>query len=307
MRFLSNRRRTMRRLLTILVLFASFFILVLILIPVSAWAHGFAGKRFFSTTLSIDDPFISDELSFLFGYIHDPEGKTADFSVAYSKRIFPHFGIEIGDDYRFVKPEGEKTQHGFGNLEVGAKYQFLTNDPHETILSIGLDAEIGHTGNSSVDADEFTTITPGFFFGKGFGDLPDSVKCLRPIAITGVIGPSIPTSSESPDTFNYGFTIQYNLQYLQSFVKDIGLPVPLNRMIVLVEFPFETDLNRGSGGNTTGFVNPGVIWFGKYIQLGIEAQIPVNERTGDHVGVLALVHFFIDDLFPHSIGRPIFH
>ena len=24
------------------------------------------------------------------------------------------------------------------------------------------------------------------------------------------------------------------------------------------------------------------------------------------VGVLGLVHFFIDDLFPHSLGRPLF-
>lgn len=297
----------MRRLLTILVSCAFFLTLVLILMPVCTWAHGFAGKRFFPSTLSVDDPFISDELSFLFNYIHDPDGKTAEFSVDYSKRIFPRFGIEISDAFRFVKPDGEKTQHGFGNLEVGAKYQFLTNDPHEAILSIGLNAEIGHTGNSSVGADEFTAITPGFFFGKGFGDLPDSVKFLRPIAITGVIGPSLPTRSQSPDTFNYGFTIQYNLQYLQSFVKDVGLPVPLNRMIVLVEFPFETGLNRGNGGNTTGFVNPGLIWFGRYIQLGLEAQIPINERTGDHVGVLALLHFFIDDLFPTSLGQPIFH
>lgn len=297
----------MRKLLTILVSCVFFLTLVLLLIPVSSWAHGFAGKRFFPSTLSVDDPFISDELSFIFSHIKEPDQRTDALSVGYSKRILPHFGIEINDTYQFVKPNGEKTQHGFGNLSVGAKYQFLTNGPHETILSIGLDADIGHTGNSSVNADEFTTITPGFFFGKGFGDLPDSVKHLRPLAITGVIGPSLPTSSQSPDTMNYGFTIQYNLQYLQSFVKDVGLPVPLNRMIVLVEFPFETDLNSGSGGNTTGFVNPGLIWFGKYIQLGIEAQIPINERTGDHVGVLALVHFFIDDLFPNSLGRPIFH
>lgn len=296
----------MRRLLTALVLFAYFFTLILILMPASSWAHGFAGKRFFPTTLSVDDPFISDELSFLFNYIHDPEGKTTNFSFDYSKRIFPHFGIEIGDSFRFVKPDKEKTQHGFGNLEVGAKYQFLTNPAHEAIFSVGLSAEIGDTGNSSVGADEFTTISPALFFGKGFGDLPEGLKYLRPLAITGVIGPVIPTSSESPDTFNYGFTIQYNLQYLQSFVKDVGLPAPLNRMIMLVEFPFETDLNRGSSGNTTGFINPGLIWFGKYIQLGIETQIPVNERTGDHVGVLALVHFFIDDLFPNSFGRPIF-
>lgn len=316
----------MGKLLMILASCLFFFTPILLSMPVFSWAHGFAGKRFFPTTLSVDDPFISDEFSFLFNYIHDPDGKTAEFSVDYSKRIFPHFGIEISDAFQFVKPDGEKTQHGLGNLELGAKYQFLTNASHEAILSIGLNAEIGDTGNSSVGADEFSTISPAFFFGKGFGDLPERLKYLRPLAITGVIGPNFPTRSENvtttvnpdsgeieqdveqnPITLSYGFTIQYNLQYLQSFVRDIGLPVPLNRMIVVAEFPFETDLNRGSGGHTTGFVNPGIIWFGKYIELGIEAQIPINERTGDHIGVLALIHFFIDDLFPNSLGRPIFH
>lgn len=316
----------MGKLLMILASCLFFFTPILLSMPVFSWAHGFAGKRFFPTTLSVDDPFISDEFSFLFNYIHDPDGKTAEFSVDYSKQIFPHFGIEISDAFQFVKPDGEKTQHGFGNLELGAKYQFLTNASHEAILSIGLNAEIGDTGNSSVGADEFSTISPAFFFGKGFSDLPERLKYLRPLAITGVIGPNFPTRSENvtttvnpdsgeieqdveqnPITLSYGFTIQYNLQYLQSFVRDIGLPVPLNRMIVVAEFPFETDLNRGSGGHTTGFVNPGIIWFGKYIELGIEAQIPINERTGDHIGVLALIHFFIDDLFPNSLGRPIFH
>jgi hypothetical protein len=49
-----------------------------------------------------------------------------------------------------------------------------------------------------------------------------------------------------------------------------------------------------------------VIWFGKYLQLGISAQIPVNDRSGDNVGVLAQVHFFIDDIFPTSVGKPLF-
>ncbi len=42
------------------------------------------------------------------------------------------------------------------------------------------------------------------------------------------------------------------------------------------------------------------------MQLGVAAQILVNDRTGNDVGVLALVHFFVDDLFPNSLGRPIF-
>ena len=283
------------------------FVLVLVSMPVSSWPHGYAGKRFFPTTLSVEDPFVSDEFSFLFGYLKEEEGgQNYDLSVEYSKRITPHLGFAIEDSYEFIKSKGEKTRHGFSNLGLGLKYQFLTNAPHEAIMSIGLDAEIGHTGDSSVDADDFTTLAPGLFFGKGFGDLPETLKFLRPLAITGVIGPAFTIDSEEPDVFEYGFTLQYSFQYLESFVKDVGLPVPLNRMILVVEFPFETALNEGSGGETEGFINPGIIWFGKYIQLGVEAQIPVNDNSGDGVGVLAIFHVFIDDLFPNTLGRPIF-
>lgn len=316
--------------MSVLTFFPAFF--VVLSMPLLSWAHGVAGKRVFPPTLSIEDPFVSDELSFLFNSIKEsggggePPTNSTEFSFEYSKRITPHFGVSIADDYRFLDPEGGDNEHGFGNLEVGAKYQFITNTAHETILSIGIAAEIEDTGNTSVGAEEFTTISPALFFGKGFGDLPKPLKYLRPLAITGVIGPNIPTQGrdvtttvsevtgeiereveQHPVSLSYGFSLQYSLEYLQSYVKDVGLGAPFNRMIVLVEFPFETDLNRGSGGDTTGFVNPGLIWIGKSLQLGAELQVPVNNRSADHIGVLGIIDFVIDDLFPNSLGRPLFH
>lgn len=308
-----------------------FAFLFLLSMPVYSWAHGYAGKRFFPTTISIEDPFVSDELSFIFNYLKEsgqgdePPVDAFELPVEYTKRITPHFGISIGDDFRRLDPVGEGSEYGFGNLELGVKYQFFTSALHEALLSIGVGAAIGGTGNSSVEAESFSTISPAFFFGKGFGDLPESLKYLRPLAVTGVLGLNFPTQSSTtsqtinedtmeiepelernPITFSYGFAVEYSLQYLQSFVKDIGLAPPFSRMIFLVELPFETGLNRGSGGETAGFINPGIIWVGKYVQLGIEAQIPINDRSGKNVGVLGIIHFFIDDIFPNTLGRPIF-
>ncbi len=308
-----------------------FTFLFLLSMPVNSWAHGFAGKRFFPTTISIEDPFVADELSFIFNYLKEsgegdePPVDAFELPVEYTKRITPHIGISVGDDFRRLDPVGEGSEYGFGNLEVGAKYQFFTSAPHEALFSVGVGAEIGGTGNSSVEAEPFSTISPAFFFGKGFGDLAESLKYLRPLAITGLLGLNFPTRSSTrtqtideetleiepelernPITFSYGFAIEYSLQYLQSFVKDVGLAAPFSRMILLVELPFETGLNRGSGGETAGFINPGIIWVGKYVQLGIEAQIPINDRSGKNVGVLGIIHFFIDDMFPNSLGRPIF-
>lgn len=310
-----------------------FFLLVCAVCEFSAtdraYSHGFAGARFFPATLSTDDPFVSDELSLpTVSTIRTPdEGGTreTDISVDISKRITPDFAIEIGDNFTALNPHDGRAANGFGNLELGGKYQLLNNGEHETILSIGLGVEVGGTGGRSVGADSCSTWAPGIFFGKGFGDLPLCVRFLKPFAITGQLGVAIPTSASTrsvtidaqtgerdmeveqhPDVLEWGFALEYSLIYLQSQVQDLHLHAPLDRLIPLVEFALDTPLNRGEQGQTTGTINPGVVWAGKYFQVGVEAVIPINERTGNNVGVIAQLHFFVDDLFPHSLGRPLF-
>jgi hypothetical protein len=291
-----------------------------------SFAHGFAGKRFFPATLVTDDPFVADELSLptisyqKFGASGDePASKETALSIDWTKRITENFGIGFGASYNQIEPEGGERVRGFDNLSANLKYQFFKDEPHEAILSVGMDVDIGGTGAKRIGAESFTTFTPGLFFGKGFGDLPDSMQFLRPFAITGQLGLSIPSRSSStfvndegesdveqhPNFLQWGFAFQYSLIYLQSFVKDVGLKEPFNRMVAVVEVPLTTGLNRGASG-TTGTVNPGLIWSGRYAQLALEAQIPINSRSGRGVGWIAQLHFYLDDMFPKSIGRPLF-
>jgi len=69
---------------------------------------------------------------------------------------------------------------------------------------------------------------------------------------------------------------------------------------------FTTGLNRGAGGQTVGTVQPGVIWAGQYFQIGAEAIIPTTRLTGRGFGGVVQLNFYLDDLFPGSIGRPLF-
>jgi len=292
--------------------------------PVSA--HGFAGKRFFPATLATDDPFVADELSLpTIAYSKQPAGedspatREADFSIDVSKRLTENFGIGLGATYKWLRPAEGETQRGFDNLAASVKYKFYQSDEHETLLSAGIDWDIGGSGSKRVGAESFSTITPTLFFGKGFGDLPVEAKFLRPFAVTGLVGVGIPSRTGTttvndegevsverhPHTLEWGFAIEYSLPYLQSFVQDVGLREPFNRMIPVVEFAMSTALDRGASG-TTGTVNPGIIWAGQYAQLSVEAVIPINSRSGNRVGWIAQLHFFLDDLFPNTIGRPIF-
>jgi hypothetical protein len=293
------------------------FLAVSLALRFPAAGHGFAGARFFPATLSTDDPFVADELSLpTVSTIETREGRETSISLEIAKRITPNLGIELGQEFIGLNPKHEAEASGFGNLELGAKYQFFTSAEHEAIFSLGAEVEIGGTGQQRVEADSFSTWTPAFFFGKGLGDLPDAFTLVRPLAVTGVVGVAIPSSASTrsnddeierhPNALQYGFAVEYSLIYLQQQVKDLGLSAPFDRLIPLVEFSFETPLNRGEEGHTMGTINPGVIWSSKYVQFGVEAIVPINKRTGESVGVIGQVHFYLDDLFPRSLGRPLF-
>ncbi len=279
-----------------------------------AYGHGFAGPRFFPATLSTDDPFVADELSLptVSSIVTPDDGGTRDTEISsdIALRITPNWDIEFGETFITLNPSQGRATNGFDNLSIGSKYEFYKNDDHEAVVSIGLDIDVGGTGSDQV-ADPFTTWTPGLFFGKGLGDLPQELSLVRPVAITGLVGVAIPSSastdgSPNPASLQLGFAFEYSLIYLQEQVKDIGLRAPFDRLIPLVEVALDDPVNRGQDGLVTGTVNPGVIWSGKYFQVGAEAVIPINSRTGNDVGFIAQLHFYLDDLFPHSLGRPFF-
>lgn len=274
--------------------------------------HGYVGIRFFPATISTDDPLVTDELSLpglsLFSFPRDdqqPETRTLGASAEFAKVIVPRVSLSISDQYLWQQPRGGKAAQGWDNLDLGIKYQLWCDEVREAIVSIGMETTLGGTGSRSIGRDPFTTFTPTLYFGKGLGDLPDSLKYLRPVAITGTIGQTLPTNAV-PSTLEWGFAVEYNLPYLREHVEDVGMPEPFRNMIPLVEFAMETPENRGPLGVTTGTINPGVLWESKYMQIGVEALMPVNRASGDHIGAMVTFEIYVDDLFPQFFGHPIF-
>lgn len=264
-------------------------------------AHGIVGDRFFPATITVDDPFAADELALPTVTIFNHE---TDTDLDYSKSIFPGFAVSIGAGYADVSPPGLAHAAGFENVSLTPAAEVFRSEPHEAIVTAGLIWQIGGTGSGSV-AERFSTWTPELLFGKGFGDIPDSMALLRPFAVTGQIGFKIPGESAEPTAVEWGGALEYSLLYLESNVRDVGLSNVAARLTPIVEFSLETP-TQNSGGPATGTMNPGLIWSGQYIQLAAEAMFPVNGASGRTVGAIAQLHFYIDDIFPHSLGRPIF-
>jgi hypothetical protein len=297
-------------------------------------AHEIVGNRFFPATLTIDDPGVNDELAFptvsSFKTGDDPSFRQRDFSGEFAKRITDAFAVSFGPTYSRLSPPGGPTgmgANGFQNLETTFKYRVFRDPAHEFVMSVGFSVEWGGTGAASVGADPFNTYTPTVYFGKGFGDLPDTLSWIRPVAVTGQIGYAIPgrrsttTFGIDPDSgdptldtefhprvLNWGGSIQYSMPYLRSAVIDLGLPDFINRLIPLVEATLQTPVSNTltSGTVTTGTINPGFIWIGNGYQIGVEALIPINRQSGTNIGVIGQLHFYLDDLDPHGLGKPIF-
>ena len=285
----------------------------------SAFAHCFVGARFLPATLATDDPCVADEMSLptvSWSRTGDiPPAKELDISGEISKRITEDFGISIGDGWTQIRQPGSPTIAGFGNLETAFQYQLLKEPTHETAILLGLVVEWGGTGavHSGI-ATPFTVLTPTFYFGKGFGDLPEAAGWLRAFAVTGQVGYQIPTQSFDlvqgtfiPQVLAWSGSLQYSMPYLKSEIQDLQLPDFINHLIPIVEFQMSTPVanNFGNSFLTTGTINPGVIWVGSYFQVGLEAQLPVNGASGHGVGVLGQLHLYLDDIFPTTIGRPL--
>jgi hypothetical protein len=296
----------------------------------AAGAHEIVGNRMFPATLTIDDPGVADELSLPTVAISKagdvPSIKQLDISGEYSKRITEDFGVSFSPTWTHLYAPGGPNAvgaSGFQNIETTFKYRVFKNEEHEFVASVGLNIEWGGSGANDVGAERFTVYTPTVYFGKGFGDLPSSMGWARPFAITGVVGYAIPGSASTttidpdsgdvdtefnPRALEWGGSLQYSMPYLKSAVVDLGLPDVINRLIPLVEFSMQTPVSNTftSGTVTTGTINPGVIYVGKTYQIGVEALIPVNRQSGTNVGAIAQLHFFLDDIFPDSIGSPLF-
>ena len=298
------------------------FAFALLFVTVScstAFAHCFVGARFFPATLTTDDPCVADEMSLptvaWFKTADMPPATEWDVSADFAKRITEDFGITIRDGWTQIHQPGGFTIAGFRDLETTAQYQLLKNSEHELALLLGLIVDWGGTGaiNSGL-ATPFSVLTPTFYFGKGFGDLPDTAGWARPFAVTGQIGYQIPTRSFDvvqgtfiPQVLVYGMSLQYSMPYLKSEVIDLQLPDFINHLIPIVEAQLSTPVanNFGNSSITTGTINPGVIWVGSYFQVGVEAIIPVNRESGSAVGVIGQLHLYLDDMFPTTIGRPL--
>ena len=277
-------------------------------LPISA-APYVVGNRYFPPTPTTEDPFVSDEISLKVSQVR--HGTTASESAhreteaefGIDKRITDDLGISIESSYKAIDYSTQSNKYGFDNVTATLTYQFYKNDDRELLLSAGIERMTGGTGASRIGAEDTGTTTPTFYFGKGFGDLPDGIKYLKPFAITGTVGyqfADVPAPS-TPDLLTMGFSIQYSLRYMEGNVAYIGLPEWIDRIVPVIEFSYTTPTNSSSSVTTVGTVAPGFVYVGNNFDIGLEALVPATGQPKTDVGVIAMLHVRLGG----ALGQPL--
>jgi hypothetical protein len=296
------------------------FALFAALSTTSAFAHAVCGDRIFPATLGIDDPGVGDELA-LPTLTAQPPMSTGqqefDATFSWTKTIFsPDFGISVqyGPSWVTSNANGQGA-YGSADLSTEAKYKVFCLPDHEFMGSVGLTVDWGFTGsNNNANGNDYTTFTPVIDIGKGFGDLPTSLNILRPIAITAELSEDVPNKfftnggmQQNTENLNWGFTVQYSLPYYNSHVAAIDNDF-VKHLIPLTELVFSAPINNvpQGGYGVTGTIQPGVVYSADKWQFALEAILPINGASGKGVGVVGELHFYFDDIFPDTLGKPLF-
>ena len=297
--------------------------LLVLVFSTPAMADCKVGNRIFPGMLSVDDPCVDDEFQFpiIASFQNSDDSEEVRISGELDKTITQNFAVDVTEDWVHLHVPNLGNSTGFDNFGTHFKYQFVNDAEEELDMAAALVVDWGGTGSRAVGAAPFTTLTPTWYAGKGFGFLPQSMKFLKPLGVTLQLGYSFPTEADTttfdkltrlstaisnPQFLVWGGSLQYSMPYLKSMVADFKFPNFINYLTPIVELSLETEAADFDGNGTTGTISPGVIYNNEKYQMSFEAIIPINRTSGEGVGAIVAFHLHLDDLLPDSLGKPLF-
>jgi hypothetical protein len=279
-----------------------------LMLPQVAAAHVVCGDRVFPTTLTMDDPGVSDEMSLpTISLTPTPSGQNNDYGFEWDKTITEDLGFAINGDY-LANTSPTQNSYGWDNITLTLKDQHPCIERYEhqeLVWSVGAVRKIPGTGSTQLInggvIDNIGSTAPTFYIGKGLGALHGGY--LRPLAITGEVSRVFSdTPSVTASSWSYAASLQYSMPYLQQHVKALHAPQWLTRMTPIVEF----SMNSPDSGTPTGTFAPGLLYDSNNWQLGAEALVPANGTTRQQQGTGFIIqfHVFLDTFYKSWFGKP---
>jgi hypothetical protein len=273
-----------------------------------ASAHGIVGQR------SFIEPFVTEDVNPKNEFViarpewdHGPDGRSLSLGFGLEKKLADRFSVTLDSAWDSISPNDpqEPQTTGFDNLAMTLKYAAYIDPPHEAIVSVALEAT-APTGSSEVGAGQDWSFKPFLLYGRGGGDLPRSLRYLRPLAVQGDAGVEVSIDPHRTTTLLHNLTVEYSIPYLQAAIRDVGLGWPLKDLIPVTEFNFEHGVHGDGEGKSSIFTTPGVVYMDRFVELGMAGRFPLNGGAHRDLdwGIIWIVDLFIDDIFPATTWQP---
>jgi hypothetical protein len=271
-------------------------------------AHGVVGQRRFI------EPFVTEDVNpkneFVIArpeWLDSSEGHGLSEGFSLEKKLADRLSLTLDSAWLHISPKAsdEPSESGFDNLGITLKYAFFMNPDRESIASFAVEST-APTGSEDIGAEKYWAFKPFFLYGRGLGDLPDSLRYLRPFALQGDFGPEVSTGPGTATTFAHNVCLEYSIPYLQAVVRDFGIRWPLNDMIAVTEFNFEHGVHGEESGINLISMTPGIVYMDGYVEIGVAARVPLSGDARDEFdwGLIGIVDLFIDDILPWTRWQP---
>jgi hypothetical protein len=280
-------------------------------VPASqALAYSAAGDRLFPATLNLPQIAPGDEF-YIWGNTVPRNGgpvgagtRRSGIAAIYGKTITERLGIVVEENWTRLDRVAKHPWSAWQSLDTEIKYLAVIDQPHEFLLTLGLDREFGGTGAQRVGAFAAGATTPRVYFGKGLGDF--DIGYLRPLAVTGLLGYQIGDARPRPNLVTAGLVVEYSIPYLQSKVQSLALPEFVRGLTPMTELLVMIPGGESFGARTTAMFAPGVSYAGEGWEFAVEALVPASRATGRGIGAIAQFHLSLDYVAAETIGRPLF-
>jgi hypothetical protein len=207
-------------------------------------------------------------------------------SVYLEKTISPNSSFSIFAGYQRFEQEQEPTTSS--NLELAYKRILVEIRRHEFVFTINPSIELP-LGDNNGGSETHPRAGIDLLFQKGFGDLPDLLRVLRPAGIEGDWGWQSKVTGARDDLMSADFELEYSLPYLDENVAANSVPRAIRDLTPHLDFGYAQYLSAHRNSSAPDFeLTPAVAWLSSTFEVNLGAQVALN-RAASGTGAVEFV------------------
>jgi len=231
-------------------------------------------------------------------------GQNSD-SLYLEKTISPASSFSIFAGYQRFEQEEETTTSS--NLDLAYKREFISLPDHEFLCSIYPAIELP-LGNRSKGSESHARAGVDLLWQKGFDDLPDSLRLLRPAGLEGDWGWQSKVTGVRDDLTSADLELEYSLGFLDANIAPTAVPRALRDLTPHLDFDYGQYLDGHRNSPAPEFeLTPAIAWLDSTFELNLGVQVALN-RASSGTGAVAFVWLLgvsYDQIAP-ALGRTLF-